>query len=84
VVVLCKLSLSHLNYNKTDRTERRPSYEVMFKYKKMKEQIFKVDLYHGGEMDGETKYTHDIDKARYWVSIAEHGTITNNQNITIQ
>ena len=26
----------------------------------MKEQIFKVDLYHGGEMDGETKYTPDI------------------------
>ena len=50
----------------------------------MKEQIFRVDLYYGGEMDGETKYTPDIDKARYWVSLAEHGTITNNQNITVQ
>jgi hypothetical protein len=50
----------------------------------MKAQIFKVDLYYGGESKSETKYTHDINKARYWVSISEHGTITNNQNIAVQ
>ena len=57
---------------------------AMPKSKTMKEQIFRVVLYYGGVRVGVTKYTPEIDKARYWVSLAEHGTITNNQNITIQ
>ena len=50
----------------------------------MKAQIFKVNLYYGGEYEMQTKYTPYIDEARLWVSEVEHGEIINNQGIFIQ
>jgi len=50
----------------------------------MKQVLFTVHLYFGGERAPETRFTEDIEQAREWVKEAEHGEIINPSGILVQ
>tara|TARA_Y100000114_G_scaffold142491_1_gene149126 strand:+ start:972 stop:1124 length:153 start_codon:yes stop_codon:yes gene_type:complete len=49
----------------------------------MRKIKYRVELYFGGELPDEVKYTFCIDEARELVNGAEHGIIINEQGISV-